>query len=246
MNLIAKVKAQGLDAYVSPTIPFIPPVGPTSPVGTIVTPVPSVPYIMIESSFNSVTPGQKFTVQVKVHTQGTPIQGFKFLINYDPALLRVVDADSDTAGMQINYLNTFFSDDQHLVEETEDNGDIFIVASATETTTISDISVAIVEFEAVGEGFAEVTVVKDESALVTANSTDILEHTNSLDFIISESTTLPTNTPTEQNGTIYPSIIPGSALDDVIGTKGSIIVGALLVSVGILIIKSIKNAKLQR
>jgi len=247
MNLVPKVKAQGVDTYVSPTIPFIPPSGPNPTTKISPTPKLDQPYIILESSFKNVSPGDKFTVQVKIHTQGTPIQGFKFLVKYDPALLSVIDTDQSTAGTQINYLNSFFIPDQHIVEETETRGEIFIIASSAEdTTTISNISVAIIEFEAQNEGFVEVKLEKDDSALVTGNSTDILSLVNSLDFILSEDAiNLPTNTPRIYE-TILPTELTNTALSDHLNTQTTLLIGTILIGAGFVIINHIKHAKIQR
>jgi len=247
MNLILKVKAQGIDTYVSPTIPFVPPNRPIPTNHVSPTPKLNEPYIMLTSSFQNVSPGDKFTVQVKIHTQGTPIQGFKFLVKYDPALLSVVDTDQSTAGKQINYLNSFFIPDQHIIEETETRGEIFIIASSAEdTTTISNISVAIIEFEAKSEGFAEVKLEKGDSALVTGNSTDILSIVNALDFVISEDAIgLPTNTPNAYT-TILPTELTNTALSDNLNTQTTLLIGTILIGTGFVIINHIKHAKIRR
>jgi hypothetical protein len=243
MNILSKVKAQVIDAVASPTIPWEPPTGPTKPPVQTVTPTLSGPYITIGTNTREAGLNQKFTIEVKINTDGQEISSYQFLITYNTSLLRVVDSNPATPSKEINFLDTFFLPTEQTINET-DTGSVFVSAEAESgTATISNSTVATIEFETLAEGFANIAVDKEGSTLINANETDILQSVNTIDITISSSVALPTPT---QSGAIFPSRTPNTGIMDTFGSQSSILAGVVLITAGFFILKRINNAKIRR
>ncbi|MEI7579610.1 MAG: cohesin domain-containing protein [bacterium] len=243
MKLISKVLAQGVDALASPTIPFVPPGGPTVVATITVAPTPSGPSISVSTDTKTAGLNQQFTVEIKINTDGQEVSGYQFLVRFPTNLLKIVDSDLTTPDKDIELLDNFFLPTDQVIDESGINGTVYLnAASNSGTTTISGAVVARIKFETVAEGFANIAVVKENSALISLNSVDILKATNFVDLTISTSAQLPTPT---SSTTIFPSETPHTALNDRSG-QISVLAGAILIGFGLFIIKRINHAKVRR
>lgn len=241
MDLIQKAKAQTLDEIASPTIPFTPPTGVT--VTPTVTVAPQGPSISLNTQQFVIGVSEKIKIQVVINTKGTEIKEYSFQITFNPELLEIVDAEPGIANTQIDFTDTLFDQDVNVA--SQQTGIITLTAkSDTQTVTITDRVVA--EFELTGkkEGLSQVALVRDNSALIDANSTDILESTNELSVTVSTSTAV-TPTPSTGGATVFPTSLPENALFD--GSLGPQLVFAiLLILSGLYIVKSRDYAKKKR
>lgn len=250
MNLFLVAEAQGVDDFASPTIPYNPPTAATPTPGVTVSPALSGPSIYLESDTNQLGIGESFTVQLKIDSDGISIREFAINISYNPNILRVVDSDADTSGTQMNYIDTFFTPTVNSVTQT-DTAAIAILEASTEfdAVTISDRTIATIEFETIAEGFSEIEVSKENSLLINENSIDILESTNALPITVTGSDVNPSTSVTPvvtatlpPNVTPLPTITPSTALLDDFGGPETIALGVFLIITGFYILKNRGNA----
>ncbi|MFQ5493371.1 MAG: cohesin domain-containing protein [Candidatus Dojkabacteria bacterium] len=230
MFFIPVAKAQDLDELAVPTIPFDPQGGTITPTPT----TPDGPSITLSAQQFGIAVNETIVIQVTVDTKGQEINAFKFSIVYNDTLLEVVDANTQVAGTQINFLDTFFQTDAN----TASNGLIELSASSSQgSTTVTDRVVAEITLDGTTEGLSQLTIDKENSYLNDQNGTNILEVTNSLSITVSSEQTTLTPTP------ILPTTLPDNALIDDIGGPGAIILGILLIATGVIVANRTSNAR---
>ena len=238
MNIFQIAQALGGDDLTSPTIPFTGPVGPTSPVPTTGLGGPS---ILLQSNIVTLKKGEQAKVEVVIFTDSKEINGFKFKITYNPAILKVIDADTATTGTQITYQNTFFNQKSNSVSSS---GEILFEAKATEgVSTITKRVTAFFNVEAIEDGASTLSVVKADSALIDATGADILQSVNSITMnVASEVVTITVTSPPNNSVTPSPSVVtPRTGLIDDLGYTNAIIIGTLLIISGIYLFKKKNN-----
>ncbi len=223
LQLIQKAKAQGADTLSAPTFPFNPPGQP------VASPTQNAPQIRLETDTVNVKTGDEIRVRVLIDTKGERITSYTVNIVYDPAFLRVIDADEVTGGVQINFLDETFAESLNQVNSS--TGIINLRANTTEASTVTR-TVAEVEFMVIGTGTTEIEIVQSNSNLVNISGVDVLESTNTINLQI-EAKTQQVVTPTTP-------IIPSTSLKDHFGVAFTTL-GAMLLVAGLYLIKIIRE-----
>lgn len=240
MNLfLSKVYAQ-VDGVASPTIPFTPPGNMTpTPVGpsTIVT----GPSITLSSESTILQIGEKAKIQITIDTQLQPISQYSIQILFSPEYLKIVDFDDSTDTIEIDFRDTFF--DSTINEVSQQQGILTLSAeNPVGSSSITNRVVAEIEVEALKAGFAEVSVGRENSNLLSPNSTDLLQSTSNAEFVIGGGGGPITDTPIvsqNPNFTIaptseiaLPSKTPDTAITDNLRAPAALILGVFLISMG--------------
>lgn len=232
LGLIEKVKAQGADTLASPTFPFTPPGGtPATPT------TPSTGRnILLQTDTTSIKAQEKFTVRIYIDTNETEISGFTANISFDPDYFQVVDADSDTTGIQIDYLDTTFD---AVINSANNTSGIINLRAETEANQATSLSrtVAEIEFRAIKTGASEIEITQSSSNIISTSGVDVLDNVNSLSFNISAHTEeiIPTSSTTSHE------LIPKTGISDNINLLAASIGGLLLIITGIYIRKLSKR-----
>lgn len=249
-QLLQPIKAN-VDSNAHPTIPYIPPGNPTPSVATTntATPTPSqsAPYIYLGSDDNTYDVGDIGTINVNIDTFGEEIDEFDIVIEFDPTHIEIIDSDAVSSGIQINFLDTNFEvvSGGNIVEtdiigtETGLPGRITLRANSSVATTITDRSVAEIEFRVISAKTSELTIAENSSSLIS-DSVNILE-TNLLEpFVINSSGIEETPTPTSTVTVPTPSITPITAISSPEGMLFAI-GGTLLIISGIFLRRKSKT-----
>jgi len=231
MEFIPKVVAQTFDELATPTIPFTPPEGS-------ITPVPiEGPSISLNTDQFSIAVSENIDIDIEVDTADQTIQKIELQITFDPELLAVTDASSIDTGIQINFLA-----DQFTVTENQvsiQNGIITVKAETENPTSLSSEKVAQITFIGKKEGIGEVVIVKSSSSLLTANNTDILEFTNSINITVTNQEILPSITPS----TVFPTKLPDNALIGPLDSSVWFVLATLLIGSGFFLRSLAKRKK---
>lgn len=246
MNLfLSKVYAQ-VDGVASPTIPFTPPgsITPTTAGPTTAVLGPSISLTSEETTLEVDTISK---IQIVIDTKLQPISQYSIQLLFSPEYLRVVDFDDSTDSIEIDFRDTFF--DSTINEVSQQQGIISISAeNPAGVSSITNRVIAEVQVEALKAGFAEVTIGRENTNLLTSGSVDILQNTTKVEFVIGGGGTGPTSTfpsPTiNPNATILPtsevvlpSRTPDTAITDNLRAPAALILGVMLISLGSYFIK---------
>lgn len=246
-SLFDIAKAQGADEIASPTIPFTVPFASTSPGVTSASQGPS---ISLQADKTNVKPGEKATISVTINTQGRDIKSFAFVIKYDSSIFSVLDADTNTTGTQVKYLDQFFLVQTNTVAASGTSGTVTIKAATTQgSTTITNRVVAQFEVLALKEGFTNFEVTRTGSNLLNLNSVDILTTVSGVSLTASNQNVVTTRPATSRTPTGTGAVTPRTALSDDIGGFSAIAIGVLCVATGFYLwtLKNKNNAsKLKR
>lgn len=232
MNIFQIAKALGGDDLTSPTIPF------TVPVGSI-TPVPSGisgPSIILSTNIVTLKKDDTAKIEVTIFTDRKEVNSYKFSIKFNSSILKVIDADPNTAGTQIAYSDTFFDKKTNIVSDT---GLISFEAVAPDkgVSSITNSVRASFNVQAIQDGASLIELVKADSALVDSTGSNILNSVNSVSINVSSQTVSQTPTPSV--------ITPKTGLLDDLGYSNAIIIGALLIITGIYLFKKKDNDDLR-
>lgn len=235
--LLSRVYAQ-VDGVASPTIPFTAP-GNVTP--TTVGPTTSVagPSISLNSDVTNLNVGEKAKVQIVIDTQLQPINQYSIQILFNPEHLRIMDFDPATPTIEIDFRDTFFN--TIINEVSQQQGIITLSAeNPVGSASITDRVVAEFEIEALSPGFAELTFNEQNTMLLDASSIDILQSTNTVEFVIGGTGENVTPVVSEQPGTTVsptssiplPSRTPDTALPDNMRAPAALIFGVVLIAAG--------------
>lgn len=234
---LRRVHAQ-VDGVASPTIPFAPPgtvtpttSGPSSPVVG--------PSISLNTDITNLNVGEKATIEIVIDTQLQPINQYSVQILFNPENLRVIDSDDSTDTVDIDFLDTFF--DPVINEVSQQQGIITLSAeNPVGSSSITDRVVAQFEVEALKAGFTELTFNSQNTMLLDASSVDILQSTNTVEFVIAGGAEVtptmitgePTVTVLPSSSIPLPSRTPDTALPDNFQGAIALIMGVILMSAG--------------
>lgn len=247
MNLfLSKVYAQ-VDGVVSPTIPFTPP-GSITPTTAGPTTAVVGPSISLTSEETTLEVGTTSKIQVVIDTQLQPISQYSIQILFSPEFLRVVDFDDSTDSIEIDFRDTFFN--STINEVSQQQGIITISAeNPAGSSSITSRVVAEIQVEALKAGFAEVSIGRENSNLLTSGSADILQNTTTVEFVIGggggtgptiviPSTSINPNVSVLPSSDIpLPSRTPDTAITDNLRAPAALILGVILISMGSYFIK---------
>ena len=147
----------------------------------------------LSSTSTSFQVGDTFEVQILLDTQGTEIDGVDIhYLNYDPSLIEVQDADSDTSGIQIEAGSLLEETVMNSVETTSGQIDFSQVTSPG-TTYNGSGTLATVTFKVLAEGTTTLTFDFTSDATtdcnVASNGSDILTSVGSLTLTFGSPTT---------------------------------------------------------
>lgn len=231
-----KVFAQ-VDGVASPTIPFTAP-GEVTPTVVVPTATDAGPSITLNADTTTLNVGDTVLVEVVIDTNLQPINAYTIQILYNPELAEVVDFDDTTDLIETDFLDTFF--DPLINEVSQSQGIITIQAeNPAGSSSITDRIVATFEVEAIKTGFVDFTFGEENTSLTTSGSENILQSTNSLDFVISGeaeptavTTQVPGQTVSPTSEIPFPSQTPQTALPDGLRTPVALVAGVLLISLG--------------
>jgi len=223
LQLIQKVQAQGADTLAAPTFPFTPPGGSTVP-------PPSTDEgrnLLLQTDSTSVKTQQRFKVRIYVDSDESEITGFTVNITFDPDYFQVIDADTGTTGVQIDYLDSTFDTTVNTV-----NNDSGIINLRTEVEEI--------ELIAIKTGTSQIKITQSSSNILSTSGVDVLDNVNSLNFNITAQTTQ--EEPDDSDGT---PIIPKTGITDQFDLLVALVGGVLLILTGIYIRKISKREAAQ-
>ena len=143
--------------------------------------------LSVSPTSQNINNGQNFTVSIMLNTSGQSIAGSDVFLNFNPSILQVVDADSNTGGVQVSAGSLM----QNTLVNSVDNGlgkiSLSQVASAGSTFTGSGV-LATVNFRAVAAGTSPVTFDFTLGSTVDSNiaidGEDILSEVGNAGFTI--------------------------------------------------------------
>ena len=237
LQLIEKVRAQGSDTLAAPTFPFTPPGGST------VTPPPSSEgrNLLLQADSTSVKTQQRFKVRIFVDSDESEITGFSVNISFDPDYFRVIDSDTESNGVQVDYLDTTFDATVNTVNN--ENGIINLRAEVEEADASSiSRTVAEIELIALKTGTSEIEITQSNSNILSTSGVDVLDSTNSLNFNITAQTTqvIPSD------GSDETPLIPKTGITDQFDLLLATVGGILLIITGIYIRRISKREATQK
>lgn len=235
---LRRVHAQ-VDGVASPTIPFAPPGNVTPTTAGPTTPVIG-PSISLNTDVTNLNVGEKATIEVVIDTQLQPINQYSVQILFNPENLRVLDFDDSTDTIDIDFLDTFF--DPVINEVSQQQGIITLSAeNPVGSSSITDRVVAQFEVEALKAGFTELTFNEQNTMLLDASSVDILQSTNTVEFVVAGGADVPpTIVTTDQpaisviptSSILLPSRTPDTALPDNLQGPIALVLGVILMAAG--------------
>ncbi len=147
-----------------------------------VTPVTGDAQITLESASSSFSTGSNFTIQIRVNSKGEQVKSYTAVVSYDPQKLEVIDKNTATSGIQIDYTGSF------TVTENAANNSQGSVRLRAESGTASSLNqlVGAVTFRAKTTGQTTISVSQTASSIVDAASVNLLDNVNSLTINVTE------------------------------------------------------------
>lgn len=247
LNLIPRVSATGGDANLQPTFGTL--TGVVLP-GTTAS-------IALTASSTSVGVGSQFSVDVEIKTGSFTINEYRIVVDFDPTKLQVVDAEPNTPGTQVSFLDTVFQVSGGS-NSTSAAGRITLIAKTPSGNALQvNRKVAKITFQAQNMGTSNVQTATGAtgSQLINGNGVAIANTVNNLTINIgvqsststattnttsrpSSSTTANTNTTTSSGGG---GVIPDTALPDDIVAVLTVLIGLGLITLGVKLRRSRKD-----
>lgn len=220
MNIFQIAKALGGDDLTSPTIPFNVPVGSITPLPSGIT----GPSITLSTNIVTLKKGDTAKIEVTIFTDRKEINSYKFSIKFNTSILKVIDADTNKAGTQISFSDTFFNVKTNTVSDT---GVISFESVAPDkgVSSITNSVRASFNVQALQDGTSLVEIIKADSSLLDSSGANILNSVNSVSLTVSSQTVSQTPTPSV--------VTPKTGLIDDLGYTNAVIIGALLIITGI-------------
>jgi hypothetical protein len=147
-----------------------------------------------------------FQIEVKIDTLDNPIGSYTVQINFDQAVVQVVDTDTELSGIQIET-----SGDFNVTTNTASNstGIITLSAEIEDPVAVEEI-VGKITFKAISQGNSKIEISEDNSSLVDETSADILDKTTSVTVTINDNCIETGNTPPP----ITPPPTPGQGVGE--------------------------------
>lgn len=247
LNLIPRVGATGGDANLQPTFGTL--TGVSIP-GTTAS-------IALTASSTSVGVGGQFTVDVEVKTGSFTINEYRIVVDFDPTKMQVVDAEPNTPGTQISFLDTVFQVSGGN-NSTSAAGRITLIAKTISGNALQvNRKVARITFQAQSTGTSNIQTATGASGsqLINANGVAIANTVNNLTINIgtqsvtssatssvSSNTTATTTTSDSSTTTSAPgTVIPDTALPDDIVAILTVVIGLGLITLGVKLRRSRKE-----
>ena len=178
-------------------------------------------------------------MRIYVDSDESEITGFTVNITFDPDYFQVIDADTGTTGVQIDYLDSTFDTTVNTVNN--DSG-IINLRTEVEESQASSIARTVAEIEliAIKTGTSQIKITQSSSNILSTSGVDVLDNVNSLNFNITAQTTQ--EEPDDSDGT---PIIPKTGITDQFDLLVALVGGVLLILTGIYIRKISKREAAQ-
>lgn len=235
LNLIPKAYAQTLDANAQPTFGVL----------NLGTNTGATASVSLTASNTSVAVGNTVDVDVEIKTGAFTINEYHIVIDFVTTKLQVVDADSTTAGTQIQFLDSVFSteDGSNTVSPT---GRITLIAKTPTGNALQvNRKVATIKFQAQSTGTTTVKSISGASGmqLINENGVAIANSLNDVTLAVTtqaqSSSSLPGGTSSSSTVSIGSTSsagggsIPDTGLAEDITALFPVAAGVLLVGLGV-------------
>lgn len=247
LNLIPRVGATGGDATLQPTFGNL--TGVSIP-GTTAS-------ISLTASSTSVGVGSQFSVDVEIKTGTFTINEYRIVVDFDPTKLQVVDAEPNTPGTQISFLDTVFQVSGGN-NSTSAAGRITLIAKTISGNALQvNRKVAKITFQAQSTGTSNIQTATGAtgSQLINANGVAIANTVNNLTVNIgtqtvsssvsssvSSNTSIGTTSAASNTTSSAPgTVIPDTALPDDIVAVVTALIGLGLITLGVKLRRSRKD-----
>jgi len=221
---MAKIIQQVI-AQSEPTFPYD---GPFEDPGTI-TPQDKA-NVTLSANTSTLQISGSVTCDLAIASGNNDVQAYSIQISYDPSILEVLDTNTTTSGVQINFLDTFATVQTNSADNT--GGTVTLVATVSGTAQTINKTIAQVTFRAKSTGTSVVSINKAQSSITGDTGTDILGSTTRLNFTVTGQTTTTPGGP-----------LPPSGISDTLAVFGSFFSGLLLLYIGIKTIIDKKRGK---
>jgi hypothetical protein len=209
--------------------------------------------VMLTSDSTSASVGQLLNVDIQIETgtaSGILVSKYSIVVDFDPTKLSVRDADSATAGTQVEFLDSLFQ-----VEPGTNNvtaaGRITLSAKSPSATSYAiNRKVARITFQTLETGTTTISLPSGSTGnqLVNQNGIALPLTLNSVTLSIgaqASTSTSATTTATVSSGgqttsstSSSTSVIPNTALSDDILSTAPLLVGVLMLIIGVALRKS--------
>lgn len=243
LNLVPHVGAQSsADALLQPTFGSLEGVISSGPTASIT----------LTASDTNLNVGDNVDVDIEVKTGTFTINEYRIVIDFDPTKLQVIDAESNTPGTQISFLDTVFS------VNSGDNtvssaGRITLIAKTSSGNALQvNRKIAKITFQAQSTGSSVVQTVTGAtgSQLINQNGVAIANSVNSITLNLGN--TIPSTSKSSQTKTTSQTVntsttssgsgqLPDTALSDDIGTVITLLFGLALVLLGAMLHRNRKK-----
>ena len=187
MNSLFKAYAEGVDTVAAPSFPFTPPDGGPTPTPT------DEPRIVLNADKTTLKVGETVKVTIKIESQDESLKNYKVVISYDPTILKVIDKSTTETGVQISYIDTFFTQSTNVASESL--GTIELSAASPSSAVTVNRNVGEIEFQALKADDTTVEVLEEQSLLTNASDANVLKSTVPIVITVTGSTGEPAPTP---------------------------------------------------
>jgi len=251
INIIPLVQAQTADAIAQPTFGVIQAGGGSTATASV----------LLTSSATTVNEQDSFAVQVRINTNGIGISEYRLSISYDPTFLSIIDSDTTTPGVQIEFNDPVFQiSDPSKNNLASTSGTIILDAKNPSGNTDiprNNVLVATIHFQAFKAGQDIINVVntgQNSTQLITLSGTTLDYSQNYITTIIQQGTASSSINNSSTSSTIVnvssnssissqvfsstpanPPKIPNTGIVDNPGTLITFVIGSLLIIFGILL-----------
>lgn len=122
--------------------------------------------VLLNSDKTSVEVGERFKVRVQVNTNDVNIEEYRIIINFDPTKIQIVDADSETQGIQVRKLDTVFSPEE-IQNDNVSNNNLGTVKYVAKSSTPVSLNTEVIEIEFQAQATGRSTIELIEGAAGT-------------------------------------------------------------------------------
>lgn len=238
--LIPTVNAQSADTFAQPT--FGPVEGGSG--GT------SAGSIFVSTNKTDIDIGETFEVTVSVNSNNIPVNAIQIVVDFNPALLTVLDSNNTAQGTQVTIVDQVFDTVDPAVDNivTED-GQIRVVLTTPSAVTVDgDIIRFTMQSQSSGSATIVVNESSDGSVLQQSDGSDLAYTSNQNTIDISttifgegEEPVDPPPVSVPVSNTVSGPGLPDTALPNDISEFAPLLAGLLLVAVGLSLIKGQKS-----
>lgn len=228
-NLIDDVIAQA-----EPTFPYEGPFEETNP-------EPSENAIIkLSSNYSQLEINKNFSIDIEINSGNQKVKSYALTITFNPQILEVIDSDSFTSGIQINFTDTFSTVGTNSVNNS--TGKITITASVNGEATTINRRIGQINLRTKAVGTSIVSIDKSLSNVTSRAGANIIGSTTSLNFTVTGQSGIitPTTTTTQKNATL-----PSSGFFDNLASISVVTIGIIMVYIGVRSIKENEKSSIE-